>query len=56
VVLLSVPFPGSVYAALRVAQVVKRKHPRIVTVLGGGFVTRSWRTLQNRACSTPSTT
>src|SRR5262249_22048287 len=38
VVLLSVPFPGSVYAALRIAQAIKRKDPRVVTVLGGGFV------------------
>jgi len=46
VVLLSVPFPGSVYAALRIAQAVKRKHPRIVTVLGGGFVNTELRTLR----------
>ncbi|HET7766027.1 MAG TPA: radical SAM protein [Burkholderiales bacterium] len=45
VVLLSVPFPGSVYAALRIAQAVKRKDPRIVTVLGGGFVNTELRSL-----------
>ena len=46
VVLLSVPFPGSVYAALRIAQAVKRKDPRIVTVLGGGFVNTELRELR----------
>jgi len=45
VVLLSAPFPGSVYAALRIAQAVKRRDPRIVTVLGGGFVNTELRTL-----------
>ena len=45
VVLLSVPFPGSVYAALRIAQAVKRGDSRIVTVLGGGFVNTELRTL-----------
>ena len=46
VVLLSVPFPGSVYAALRIAQAVKRKDPGIVTVLGGGFVNTELRELR----------
>jgi radical SAM superfamily enzyme YgiQ (UPF0313 family) len=46
VVLLSVPFPGSVYAALRIAQAVKRRDPRAVTVLGGGFVNTELRDLR----------
>jgi len=45
VVLLSVPFPGSVYAAFRIAQTIKRHHPQIVTVLGGGFVNTELREL-----------
>ncbi|MDY0107503.1 MAG: radical SAM protein [Giesbergeria sp.] len=45
VVLLSVPFPGSVYAAFRIAQAIKARHPRIVTVLGGGFVNTELREL-----------
>ena len=45
VVLLSVPFPGSVYAALRIAQAIKRADPRVVTVLGGGFVNTELRSL-----------
>jgi len=46
VVLLSVPFPGAVYAALRIAQTIKRQDPRIVTVLGGGFVNTELRELR----------
>ena len=45
VVLISVPFPGNVYAAFRIAQAIKAEHPRIVTVLGGGFVNTELRTL-----------
>ncbi|WP_374266286.1 radical SAM protein [Zoogloea sp.] len=45
VVLLSVPFPGSVYAAFRIAQTIKAAHPEIVTVLGGGFVNTELREL-----------
>lgn len=45
VVLLSVPFPGSAYAAFRIAQTVKAQHPHIVTVLGGGFVNTELREL-----------
>ncbi|QNN56789.1 radical SAM protein [Diaphorobacter ruginosibacter] len=45
VVLLSVPFPGSVYAAFRIAQTLKARHPQIRTVLGGGFVNTELREL-----------
>ena len=45
VVLLSVPFPGSVYAAFRIAQAIKARHPHITTVLGGGFVNTELREL-----------
>jgi radical SAM superfamily enzyme YgiQ (UPF0313 family) len=45
VVLLSVPFPGSAYAAFRIAQTIKAHHPHIVTVLGGGFVNTELREL-----------
>ena len=43
--LLSVPFPGSVYAAFRIAQAVKARHPKTVTVLGGGWVNTELREL-----------
>jgi len=46
VVLVSVPFPGSVYAAFRIAQTIKASHPAIVTVLGGGWVNTELRELK----------
>ena len=46
VVLLSVPFPGAVYAAFRIAQAIKAQHPAIVTVLGGGYVNTELRELK----------
>lgn len=45
VVLLSVPFPGAVYAAFRIAQTIKAQDPSIVTVLGGGYVNTELREL-----------
>ncbi len=44
-VLLSVPFPGSVYGALRIAQTIQRHHPDIRIALGGGFVNTELREL-----------
>ena len=44
-VLISVPFPGAVYAAFRIAQAIKAHDARIVTVLGGGFVNTELREL-----------
>ena len=44
-VLISVPFPGAVYAAFRIAQSLKEKDPRVVTVLGGGYVNTELREL-----------
>ncbi len=46
IVLLSVPFPGSVYAAFRMAQAIKAHDPTIVTVLGGGWVNTELRALK----------
>ena len=46
IVLLSVPFPGSVYAAFRMAQAIKAQHPKIITVLGGGWVNTELRELK----------
>ena len=44
-VLVSVPFPGSVYAAFRIAQAIKAHDPSIVLALGGGFVNTELRDL-----------
>jgi radical SAM superfamily enzyme YgiQ (UPF0313 family) len=46
VVLLSVPFPGTVYAAFRIAQTIKAHFPEIKIVLGGGFVNTELRELK----------
>jgi hypothetical protein len=45
VVLVSVPFPGAVYAAFRMGQTIKTHRPGIVTVLGGGYVNTELREL-----------
>ena len=42
-VLLSVPFPGAVYAALRIAQTIKRHFPQVHIALGGGYVNTELR-------------
>ena len=44
-VLISVPFPGCVYAAFRIAQSIKLLNPAIKTALGGGFVNTELREL-----------
>ncbi|MBA4262936.1 MAG: radical SAM protein, partial [Comamonadaceae bacterium] len=46
-VLLSVPFPGSVYAAFRIAQTIKSHNPHIRIALGGGFVNTELRELSD---------
>ena len=45
VVLLSVPFPGAMYAALRIAQTIKQHYPNIKIGLGGGYVNTELREL-----------
>lgn len=44
-VLLSVPFPGAMYAALRIAQTIKLHYPNIKIGLGGGYVNTELREL-----------
>ena len=45
IILLSVPFPGTVYGALRIAQTIKQHHPDVKIVLGGGYVNTELRSL-----------
>ncbi|MDO7580517.1 MAG: radical SAM protein [Burkholderiaceae bacterium] len=45
-VLLSTPFPGSVYAALRIAQTIKQIAPNTRICLGGGYVNTELRELK----------
>ena len=44
-VLLSVPFPGAAYAAFRIAQAIKSRHPDVVIALGGGWPNTELREL-----------
>ena len=44
-VLVSVPFPGAVYAAFRIAQAIKAHDPGIAIALGGGYVNTELREL-----------
>ena len=45
-VLLSVPFPGAVYAALRMGQAIKARHPEVQIAMGGGYVNTELRELK----------
>ncbi len=47
VVLLSVPFPGAVYGAFRIAQTIRSHAPDVALVLGGGFVNTELRELSD---------
>jgi hypothetical protein len=44
-VLLSVPFPGAMYASLRIAQTIKLNWPDIKIAMGGGYVNTELREL-----------
>ncbi|TCP15180.1 radical SAM superfamily enzyme YgiQ (UPF0313 family) [Crenobacter luteus] len=44
-VLLSVPFPGAVYAAFRIAQAIRAARPGVKLALGGGYVNTELREL-----------
>jgi hypothetical protein len=47
VVGVTVPFPGALYGALRIARRMKALDPRIATVLGGGYVNTELRELSD---------
>ncbi|MFL5731097.1 MAG: B12-binding domain-containing radical SAM protein, partial [Cytophagaceae bacterium] len=42
---LSVPFPGNLYSAFKCGQWIKKNHPEIKIVLGGGFANTELRSL-----------
>lgn len=44
---LTVPFPGNLYGALRIAQAVKARRPSVTVVLGGGYANTELRRLQD---------
>lgn len=47
VVGFSVPFPGNVYAALRLGRHLGRKHPHVKRLMGGGYVNTELRSLSD---------
>ena len=46
--LISVPFPGNLYAAFRCAQFVKQNYPEIKISMGGGFPNTELRSLTDK--------
>ncbi|RZJ31168.1 MAG: radical SAM protein [Flavobacterium sp.] len=46
--LISVPFPGNLYAAFRAAQWIRQNQPNIKTVMGGGFPNTELRSLSDK--------
>ncbi len=45
IVALSVPFPGNLYSSLKCGQWLKKYHPKIKVVFGGGFANTELRSL-----------
>jgi radical SAM superfamily enzyme YgiQ (UPF0313 family) len=45
-VAITAPFPGNLYSALRCGQWLKKHHPQIKVVLGGGYANTELRSLQ----------
>jgi Radical SAM superfamily len=46
-VCISVPFPGNLYSAFRIAQYLKKHYPNIKTCMGGGFPNTELRDLKD---------
>ncbi|MDB5196507.1 MAG: Fe-S oxidoreductase, partial [Flaviaesturariibacter sp.] len=46
-VALTVPFPGNLYTSLRCAQWIRKHHPAIKIVMGGGFANTELRSLSD---------
>jgi len=44
---LSVPFPGNLYGAFRIAQTIKRERPHLPVILGGGYVNTELRRIRD---------
>jgi hypothetical protein len=45
---ITIPFPGTLYAALRIARTIKHAHPAICVIIGGGYVSTELRGLTDR--------
>ena len=44
---LTLPFPGNVYAAFRIAQLIKKQNPSLPIVMGGGYINTELRSLSD---------
>lgn len=44
---LTLPFPGNVYAAFRIAQRIKKQQPTLPIVMGGGYINTELRSLSD---------
>ncbi len=44
---LSVPFPGNLYGAFRIAQAIKRQRPAVAVALGGGYANTELRQISD---------
>lgn len=44
---ITVPFPGTLYAAFRIARAIKRRAPSTTLILGGGYVNSELRSLED---------
>jgi hypothetical protein len=44
---LTVPFPGNLYGAFRIAQTIKQRRPSVTIVLGGGYANTELRRLRD---------
>lgn len=47
VVCLSVPFPGNLFGALKCGEFLKKNHPKVTVVMGGGYANTELRTLSD---------
>ncbi|MBI9063944.1 MAG: radical SAM protein [Marinilabiliaceae bacterium] len=46
-VLFSVPFPGNLYCAFKMGQYIKKNHPQVKIIMGGGFPNTELRSLSD---------
>ncbi len=46
-IVLTVPFPGNLYGALRIARTVRKHFPQIQIAMGGGYVNTELRSLED---------
>ncbi|MEN9964268.1 MAG: hypothetical protein RL582_1363 [Bacteroidota bacterium] len=47
-VCLSVPFPGNLLSAFRIAQYIRKNHPHIHVAMGGGFANTELRSIKDK--------